>query len=263
MKKLTAVILTAFLMAGLTLSVSAHDLVTPKNKNESYGYKDSPQQWWSKYRVHDSSRPIPKRVTPGTLNFATAPSDAIVLFNGKDLNAFKKTEWKLVDGTVECTTGALESKQTFKKFQLHLEWCGPKNFKGDWGNQGNNGVLLQGIYEIQVFDSYNINNYPDGVCGAIYGQVPPLVNATLPPGQWQTYDIFFTPAIWEGDKLASNPRVTIIQNGVMVQNNQEIFGTTTHFNLPSAHPKNPVGPIKLSGHHCPVQFRNIWVRSFE
>ncbi|MDO5308677.1 MAG: DUF1080 domain-containing protein [Planctomycetia bacterium] len=263
MKSLTLLLATMAALSACANSLFAHDLVVPKNENESYGYTDSPQQPWSQWRIHDPNRPIPKKLnpTPPTY-FQPAPSDAIVLFDGKNLDAWRPTEWKIVDGVVECTSGTFATKEEFGAFQLHLEWLSPANFEGDWGNQGNNGVLLLGCYEIQIFDSFKINNYPDGACGSVYGQTPPLVNACTPAGNWQTYDIYFTPAKFDGDKEIAPPRVTVIQNGIMVQNNQEIYGRTTHFNLPS--PNRPgKGPIVLSGHGCPVRFRNIWIRSFE
>ncbi len=250
---------------GASASVLAHDLYVPKNENESYGYNDSPKQWWSEYRVHDPKRPLPKRLNldPPTY-FAPAPADAKVLFDGTNLDAWQPTQWKLVDGAVECVSGRLATKEKFGAFQLHLEWKCPANFEGNWGDQGNNGVILQGAYEIQVFDSHKINNYPDGSCGSVYGQTPPLVNACVPAGNWQTYDIFFTPAKFnEAGECVANPRVTILQNGVLVQNNQEIYGTTSHFNLTGKnHPKEKA-PIAFSGHGCPVQFRNVWIRPLD
>ncbi len=258
---LTSLILAIAVVAPSV--ITAHDLVVPKNENESYGYSDSPLQPWSQYRVHDPSRPIPKKLNPTPPTYFPAPpSDAIVLFNGENLDAWQDTKWKIVDKTVECTSGPLATKEKFGAFQLHLEWCSPANFEGDWGNQGNNGVSLLGAYEIQIFDSFKINNYPDGACGSVYGQTPPLVNACTPAGNWQTYDIYFTPAKFDGDKLVASPRITVVQNGIMVQNNQEIYGSTNHFNLPGKHPKGK-GPIVLSGHGCPVRFRNIWIRSFD
>lgn len=265
MKRLFTVMLVFALLAGFSVSVlSAHQLVVPKNENESYGYLDSPQQPWSKWRVHDPARPMPKKIKPAPLKvFPAPPVDAVVLFDGKNLDAWEPTKWKLVDGVVECTTGALTSKAKFGACQIHLEWMCPVNFKGPWGNNGNNGVLLQGLYEIQVYNSYEVNNYPDGTCGAIYGQVPPLVNACTPPGVWQAYDIFFTPAVFEKGKMVKNPRVTIMHNGIMVQNNQDIYGRTSHFYLPKPIPEQADGPLAFSGHGCPVRFRNIWVRPMD
>ncbi|MDO5749559.1 MAG: DUF1080 domain-containing protein, partial [Planctomycetia bacterium] len=131
----TGLILTTVAAASFT-SVYAHDLVIPKNENESYGYSDSPKQPWSEYRVHDPSRPIPKKLnpTPPTY-FQKAPADAIVLFDGSNLDAWQPTEWNLVDGTIECTSGVFATKDKFGAFQLHLEWLSPANFEGDWGNQ--------------------------------------------------------------------------------------------------------------------------------
>jgi len=259
---LTSLVFTG-LITGITLIASSHDLVIPQNENESYGYSDSPQQPWSEYRVHDPGRPLPEKLNPPAPSyFQPAPADATVLFDGTNLDSWEPTEWKLVDGTVECVSGPLTTKETFGAFQLHLEWMSPANFEGEWGNQGNNGVRLQGVYEIQIFDSWKINNYPDGACGAIYGQTPPLVNACTPAGHWQTYDIYFTPCKFDGDNILALPRVTVVQNGVMIQNNQEIYGATSHFELPGPCLKGK-GPVTLSGHGCPVRFRNIWIRAFD
>ncbi len=262
MKKMLSTVFTVVFCGYCCLNaLAAGHIVTPKNANESYGYSDSPQQPWSQYRVHDPSRPIPKKVKVNPITeFPKAPADAIILFDGTNLDAWKPTEWKLVDGTVECVSGKLSTKKEFGAFQLHLEWKSPANFEGPWGNQGNNGVLVHDCYEIQIFDSNKINNYPDGACGAIYGQTPPLVNACLPAGNWQSYDIFFNPAIFKEGKLAQKPRITIMQNGIIIQNNQDIYGTTGHFNLPGAFSTKTTGPISFSGHGCPVQFRNIWIR---
>ena len=262
MKRSLTIMLAVAVLTGFSLSaMAAHQAVTPKNENESHGYLDSPQQPWSKWRVHDPARPIPKKIKPAPLKvFPAPPVDAFVLFDGKNLDAWEPTKWKLVDGTIECVTGQLTSKAKFGACQIHLEWLCPANFKGSWGNNGNNGVLLQGLYEIQVFNSYEINNYPDGACGAVYGQTPPLVNACTPAGVWQSYDIFFVPAVFENGKMVKNPRVTIMQNGIMVQNNQDIYGKTTHFNLPAPCPDQTTGPLSFGGHGCPVRFRNIWVR---
>ncbi len=254
-----AVFLSSFITS---VTFAGNQLVIPTNENESYGYTDTPQQPWSEYLVHDAKRPIPQKInpTPPTY-FASAPKDAIVLFDGSNTDKWKPTQWKLVDGVIECTSGSFETKDNFKAFQLHLEWLTPANFEGDWGNQGNNGVVILGVYEIQIFDSFKVNNYPDGSCGSVYGQTPPLVNACTPAGNWQTYDIFFTPAKFDGDKLVESPRITVVQNGLMVQNNTKIYGATCHGGLPG--PDRKEGPIVLSGHGCPVQFRNIWIRPFE
>jgi hypothetical protein len=136
----------------------------------------------------------------------------------------------------------------------------PADWQGPWDNRGNNGVLLMGLYEIQIFDSYNEKLYPDGQAASVYAQTPPLVNATRKPGEWQSYDIVFTAPKWDGEKLVAPPRITMHHNGVLVHLNQEIFGETGHKVLPRHRRKVSAGPIVLAGHHCPVRFRNIWVR---
>ena len=136
----------------------------------------------------------------------------------------------------------------------------PANFQGPWYNRGNNGVLLMGLYEIQIFDSYNEKLYPDGQAAAIYGQTPPLVNACRPPGQWQSFDILFTAPVFEGDKPAQPARVTLLHNGVLMHLNEVIHGETGHRIVPAYTRKVSKGPLVLSGHDCPVRFRNVWVR---
>jgi len=232
----------------------------------SVGYKENPKQWWSEYVVHDIRRPIPERVTvdPADLDFAPAPPDAKILFDGTNLDQWRPTSWKITeDGLLECVSGAVTTKEEFGDFQLHLEFRAPEDLqKYSWGNRGNNGVIIFGSVEIQIFDNYSQNTYPDGWCGSVYGQTPPLVNACLPPGNWQTYDIFFkAPKYDENGKEIEPARVTIMLNGVMVQNSTVIYGGTGHGTLPSSFNGRKTGPIGFSGHGCPVQFRNVWIRS--
>jgi type I restriction enzyme S subunit len=163
------------------------DLVQAKDGSGVYGYKDTPKLPWCGYLVHDPDRPAPKRVQVGPATQPAAPpSDALVLFDGKDLSKWQPTDCKLVDGCIEAV-GSLTSKESFGNCQIHLEWMAPANFKGPWYNQGNNGVMLMGLYEIQIFDSWNEQIYPDGQAAAIYAQTPPRVNVCRPPGEWQTY----------------------------------------------------------------------------
>ena len=136
----------------------------------------------------------------------------------------------------------------------------PAGFEGPWYNRGNNGVLLMGLYEIQIFDSYNEKIYPDGQAAAIYGQTPPLVNVSRPPGEWQTFDIVFTAPVFEGGKLAQPARVTMFHNGVLVQNNETIHGEVAHRGVPEYKSQISKGPLVFGGHGCPVRFRNVWVR---
>ena len=191
---------------------------------------------------------------------APAPSDAVILFDGKDLSQWLDSDYKVADGCIVAGDAKFASKQVFGSFQLHLEWMAPPNFVGPWYNQGNNGVFLHGLYEIQIFDSYNEKIYPDGMAGAVYGQTPPLVNVCRKPGEWQSYDILFTAPKFAEGKLLQPARVTVLHNGVLVQLNQEIYGETGHRILPEYKQKLTQGPIVLGGHHCPVRFRNIWVR---
>ena len=239
---------------------TAADLSHAKDGSGVYGYKDTPKLPWCDYLVHDCDRPAPKRVQVGpALEPSAPPSDALVLFDGKDLAKWQPTDCKLVDGCIEAA-GNLTSKESFGDCQIHLEWLAPADFKGPWYNRGNNGVLLMGLYEIQIFDSWNEKIYPDGQTAAIYGQTPPLVNASRPPGQWQSFDIVFTAPVFADGKLVKPARVTLFHNGVLAQLNEEIHGETGHRILPEYKKKVSRGPLVLSGHDCPVRFRNIWVR---
>ena len=252
--------LAVLLLAGAT--GFAADLQHARDGSGVYGYKDTPKLPFCDYLVHDCDRPAPKRVDPGKAGPPQpAPSDAIVLFDGKDLSQWEPTEYRMVDGCVEAVGGsAFRTKQEFGSYQLHLEWQAPAGFKGEWYNQGNNGVMLMGLFEIQIFDSYNEKIYPDGMAAAVYGQTPPLVNATRPPGEWQTYDIYFTAPVFEGGKLAQPARLTMLHNGVLVHLNTPIYGETGHRILPEYKQKTTKGPLAFGAHNCPVRFRNIWLR---
>jgi hypothetical protein len=230
------------------------------------------------YRVHDSSRPLPPVVTPGK-TAADAPSDAVVLFDGTDLSEWvgtvstnKKKKynpkgealWKVENGYMEVNgTGGLRSKKEFGDCQIHLEWAAPNapaDLKKTSQGRGNSGVFIMGKYEIQVLDCYENTSYADGMTAAVYGQHPALANACRPAGEWQTYDIIFTAPRFEGDKLVSPARVTVFHNGVVVQNNTEILGLSTHKKLPQYRPHGDKGPIYLQDHNNPIRYRNIWVR---
>jgi hypothetical protein len=210
----------------------------------------------------------PTVITPGAKP-GDAPSDAIILFDGKNLSAWKslrdggEAKWNVKDGYIEVQprSGDIVTKQEFGDCQLHIEWATPAEVKGEGQGRGNSGVFMMGHYEIQVLDSYNNKTYFHGQAGSIYKQHPPLVNVSRKPGEWQTYDIIFAkPEFDEMGKVTKRARVTVLQNGVLVQNNAEIYGET--FNdkpaLYIAHPPN--GPIKLQDHGNPMRFRNIWVR---
>ncbi len=206
--------------------------------------------------------PEPRVVDPGPVG--GPPSDAIVLFDGKDLSAFQgpkgaEPKWKVYDGIMETTnTGGLSSKEEFGDIQLHVEWASPSIVKGDGQGRGNSGVYLMGRYEIQVLDSYNNKTYPNGQCGALYGHFPPLVNVCRKPGEWQTYDfIFHTPK--EGPDGTPKPgSVTVLQNGVLIQDNVPVGPETSAGSPISGFGKT--GPVHMQDHGNPVRYRNVWVR---
>ena len=256
MKTATLILLAAALAAPAL--AQKHELVYAKDGSGVFGYKDTPKQPWSGYVVHDPDRPLPKKVdtTPGR-----PPSDAIVLFDGKDLSRWKPNKWKLGPGWVETTTGPFETRDEYGSFQLHIEWRAPVEPTENIMNRGNNGVRLMDLFEIQIFDSYRTPIYPDGQAASVYGQTPPMVNACRRPGEWEVYDIVFFAPRFRAGKLEAPARTTVLHNGLLVLHNQEIYGVTGHAALPAPYPPGRTrGPLSLSGHNCPVRFRNIWIR---
>ena len=230
------------------------------------GYDDTPKLPGSSWRVHDGKRPRPKVIEPPPLAPAPAPDDAIVLFDGSDLTAWEGTQgdaaWRLIDGAMEVNgSGDIASRETFGDIQLHLEWRTPLKVVGESQGRGNSGVFLMGRYEVQVLDSHGNDTYPDGQAAALYGQMPPLVNASRAPGEWQSYDIVFRAPRFEGEKLLSPARITVLHNGLCVQLNEDFLGPTAHRTLPVWKPHAATGPIKLQDHGNPVRYRNIWVRA--
>ncbi len=205
--------------------------------------------------------PEPPVVTPGT--GGGPPSDAVVLFDGKNFDAWDGARgWKVDADGGFTVKGAIQTKQSFGDCQLHLEFASPKEVKGQGQGRGNNGVGLMGArYEIQVLDSYDNKTYLEGQCAAVYNQRPPMVNASRKPGEWQTYDIAFTaPRFDQSGKLLRPAYVTVLHNGVVVQNHTEIQGDT-FFDRPPAYSKHPDKlPLVLMYHGDPVRFRNIWIR---
>lgn len=229
------------------------------------GYDDTPLIKGQKYRVHDSSRPQPRVVTP--CDGSTPPSDAVVLFDGTDLSGWENGSgeaagWKVEGGFMEVVPGSgnIRTKEQFGDCQLHLEWAAPEEVKGEGQGRGNSGVFLMGIYEIQVLDCFENPTYPDGTTGGIYGQNPPLVNACRPPGVWQTYDIIWNAPRFDGENLVSPARVTVILNGVVLHHGKELLGPTTHRDIAEYSAHAPEGPLELQDHGDLVRFRNIWYR---
>jgi hypothetical protein len=239
------------------------------------GFKDTPMLPGGKWHVHDGDRPIPPVFTPGTCSTQDAPgappSDAVVLFDGKDLSHWRgrsaqPASWKIEDGAlvVAPRTGEIISKEEFGDCQLHLEFAAPAPPRGRDQGRGNSGVMLFGRYEIQVLDSFQNLTYADGQAAAIYGQYPPLVNASLPPGQWQTYDIIFeAPHFREDRSLESPAYLTMLHNGVLVHNHTALIGAMAYRAVGKYTPHGPKGPILLQDHGNPVRFRNIWVRELK
>lgn len=234
-----------------------------------------PGQPW---RVHDLRRPRPAMVTPGELSTyekpGTPPSDAIVLFDGKDLSNWchispedpsqlLEAQWKVENGYFEVTprSGSLHTIDNFGTCQFHIEWQTPAEVRGDSQGRGNSGVYFMGEFEVQVLDSYNNRTYADGQAGALYGQYPPMVNASRKPGEWQVYDILFqAPKFSLDGKLERPALVTVIHNGIFLHNAREYVGQSGGGGLPKYDPISPAAPIQLQNHGNPVRFRNVWVR---
>jgi len=234
------------------------------------GYTNTPMIPGTPWHVHDGLRPQPRIVTPAIAfsHLAPSPSDAVVLFDGTDLSQWtlpgSEAKWKVEHGYMEVVpgSGSIRTKGKFADFQLHLEFATPAEVQGNSQGRGNSGILFNSIYEVQVLDNWENPTYPDGQCGGLYGQTPPLVNACKPPDDWQTYDIIFESPRWDEEKkLVKKANVTVIQNGVVLHHKREYSGTTPHQqngNYDKPHP--PEVYIELQDHHNPMRFRNIWLR---
>jgi hypothetical protein len=232
----------------------------------------------AQYKPQDTEQwtPVPPVVTPGA-TAAAPPSDAIVLFDGKNLDQWVSTrdkspaKWRVEDGaiTVSKTAGNIETRRSFKNYQLHLEWRVPTNVTGAGQGRGNSGVFLASTgpgdagYELQILDSYDNATYVNGQAGSLYKQHPPLVNAARKPGEWQTYDVIWTAPTFAADGAVTSPaKVTAFHNGVLIQNDAVLAGETLYIGKPSYRPYTSA-PIKLQAHgdpSPPLSFRNIWVR---
>lgn len=204
--------------------------------------------------------PEPKTVTPG--EYGNPPSDAIVLFDGTDLSQWDGADGWQIDGEeVTIHGGGATTKQSFGDCQLHLEWASPAEVSGDGQGRGNSGVYFQGQYEVQILDSFKNETYFDGQAGAIYKQWPPLVNVSRRPGEWQSYDIIFKAPRFNADgKLEQPGYLTVLHNGVVIQNHSEIQGTTSWDAAPAYAPHPDKLPIHIQDHGNPVRFKNIWIR---
>jgi hypothetical protein len=275
-KQLLANCVLCLLALGLaTAAFAASDAAKQVNTD---GFRDTPMIPGTPWHIHDPDRPQPAVIKPGmpaTLG-STPPSDAEVLFDGQDLSKWQNShgqdaDWKLQDRYMEVVRGVgnLRTRRQWADFQLHVEWASPNPPKGEGQGRGNSGILINGLYEVQVLDSYHSLTYPDGQAGAIYGQMPPLINACKAPGEWQTYDIIFESPRWtDRGELVKKACITVLHNGIVIQNHYELTGCTDgiggvpwkslgNYNLP--HP--PEVFIELQTHNSdPVRYRNIWIR---
>ena len=232
-------------LCGITLLVAANSAVA--------------QEWKSGVEWQE-----PPLVTPGATN-DTAPSDAIVLFDGTKLDQWIDGEnWLVADGVATPQKSQITSKQHFGDMQLHIEWSTPTEIHGEGQGRGNSGIFLMGLYEVQILDSFENTTYFDGQAGSIYKQTAPLANAMRKPGEWNYYDLIFTVPKFRGNGDIDRPgHVTLIQNGVLMLNHFELMGPTNFIDAPHHKPHAETGPISLQFHGDPVRFRNIWVREFK
>ncbi len=255
------------LIMALTLTTAAASAA-----DGQLGYTSTPLIPGTSWHVHDGRRPQPRIVTPGESfsHAARPPSDARVLFDGKDLSQFEKSGggpagWKVENGYMEVApkSGSIQTRERFADFQLHLEFATPAKIEGQGQGRGNSGVLFNGVYEVQVLDSYQNPTYPDGQAGALYGQIPPLFNASKPPGEWQSYDIIFESPRWDdAGNLVKKAAVTVLHNGVLLHHRREFTGTTPHQQNGNYNRRHaPEVFIQLQDHNNPMRFRNIWLRS--
>ena len=252
--------LTSFALLAISLALMAPSLSA----------QDRAPVYWD---VHDPDRPTPPVVAPGPApdQPVPPPTDATVLFDGSDFSAWthddgSPVQWTLEDGYMEVVpgTGGIRTTEGFGDVQLHVEWAAPVEVEGEGQERGNSGVFLMGRYEVQVLDSYQNETYADGQAAALYGQFPPLVNASRPPGVWQTYDIIFRRPHFDANGQMVRPaRFTVFHNGVLVQDHVELTEPTAYQDRPpyDAHPDRL--PIGLQDHGDLVRFRNIWLRELE
>lgn len=240
------------------------------------GYTDTPFLPGGKWRVHDDARPRPPVVTPGA-EAGQAPSDAIVLFDGKDLSQWVMDKdnapagWIVKDGYFEVPPkektagGSMRTRKEFgADFQLHIEWAAPAEVSGNSQGRGNSGVFLPGGFELQVLDSHENVSYADGQASALYGWKPPLVNACRKPGEWQSYDVIFESPQWDAEgNLLKKAYITVLHNGVLTHHRQAYLGATGHKRVANYNQVTGPGPISLQNHGNPVRFRNIWIRQLD
>jgi len=252
--------------ALVVLAVFGQSRAPKQAGNPDLGFEDTPMLPGLPYHVHDPNRPHPSVVTPAVTP-GGAPSDAIVLFDGKDLSHWTgangaPARWNVENGYMEVAPGAgdIATREKFGDCQLHIEWAAPADARGNSQERGNSGVYLMARFEVQVLDSYQNPTYADGTAGAIYGQWPPLVNAARPPGQWQAYDILFEAPRFDGARLLRPAYLTVLLNGVVLHNHQEVMGPTVYRQLAQYVPQPSEDSLVLQDHRNRVRYRNIWIR---
>lgn len=224
----------------------------------------------TEWSIHSMDRPVPVVIHPGGPALIAPPADAVVLFDGVGLDAWRSDRdssaaapWRIEAGALVVVpgSGGIHTSQRFGDVQLHVEWMAPAPPELDGQNRGNSGVFLMGHYEVQVLDSWENRTYADGQAAAVYGQYPPLVNASLPPGSWQSYDIIFRrPRFDAAGKVTQPARITVFHNGVLVQQNVALVGPTSHRVRAPYEAHDDRLPLSLQDHGQPVRFRNIWIR---
>lgn len=227
-----------------------------------YLYGPTPQITGQQWRVHDTTRPLPKIVfSDQSIEKVDPPPGATILFDGRNLDHFSNQSLAIENDAMVMGEGGQRTLDSFGDVQLHLEWASPNPPAGDGQNRGNSGVILMGLYEVQVLDSYQNKTYADGQAAAVYGVQPPLVNVSKPPGQWQSYDIDFKAPVFNADGSLHSPAyVTVLHNGVLVQDRQIFNGPSTWRRNGTYEAHKPQLPLHLQWHGSPVRYRNIWVR---
>lgn len=262
--------LTALAAVSGRALAQAQQPAPKQHPNGDLGFTDTPMLPGLPYHVHDPNRPHPPVVRPAAVP-GGPPSDAIVLFDGKDLSQWEQrgrdgqvvpTQWKVGDGWFEVApqTGDLLTKEKFGDCQVHVEWASPTVIQSTSQGRGNSGVLLMSLYEIQVLDAWNNPTYADGEAGALYGQWPPLVFPARRPGEWNVYDIVFEAPHFDNGRLVKPAYQTVFYNGVVVHNRKELMGPMVYRQVAHYRPHDPEMPLMLQDHHNPVRYRNIWIR---
>ena len=255
--------------ALVTAALASSALLAVTVQEDKLGYQESPLIPGTEWPVHDGLRPQPRVVTPGAAGVSqSAPSDAIVLFDGTSADAWEGGPWEIADGAMTVNgKGGIKTRESFGDCQLHLEWRAPELGDGPHAKgqgRGNSGVFFMEKYEVQVLDCFENRTYPDGMTSALYGQEPPMVNACRRPGEWQSYDICFRAPRFDADGSLVSPAVaTVFLNGVCVHHAQPLIGATRHRQVAEYAAHGPTGRISLQDHGNPVSFRNVWVRPLE